>query len=120
MEIKTITIKKNLNQNNLRQNINKFFNQTKFNSQYVYFLIKVTAEGGKSSYNLSNKMLINLKQKDQVRAYINSVERTFLKNENKFKSSAKDKILVYFIESNKEDYIKYVSNLAQTKNFDLD
>lgn len=116
MNTKIIKLRVDLNKVNLRNYINNFFRDTEIKFQYIYINIKVSIEGGKSSYDLGSKTLIDLSNKGEVKKYKISIMNNFLKNETK--SIANDTITIYYKESDKESddfFIKEIYNYYELK-----
>lgn len=120
MITKTITIKSNLSKHTLRQHISVFFKNTKFKTQYIYILIKITSDAGQNDFILGNKILLDLKNKDQIKTYKSIIVRKFLSINTQHKIVASDALTFFYVGSDKAAYDKYMEEVAKANNFNLD
>lgn len=120
MKIKTINLKSNLNRRNLRDHTYKFFQQTKFNSNYIMIITKASINDGSSIINLGRKLLLNLKNQEEINTYRTLVINSFLNQEDNIKLNSKDQILINYIETDKEYYDNYIKQISNSNNLDLD
>lgn len=120
MNLKTIPLRKNLNPKNLRNYLFKFFRKTKFNSQYIYLLTKLSADSSKTNYFLSGKVLLDVTNMSEKTTYVNILENTYLKNEDKYKTMDNKNIMIFYLETDRESYVKYINKLSLSKNFDIE
>lgn len=111
-----IKLRLELSKINLRNYINRFFKYTKFNSQYIYINIKVNIDGSQNMYELGSKTLIDLNNKGDVKKFKHSILETFMKYETKPK--ADDIITIYYRDSNKDIYNKFIKEIY--KDHDLE
>nr|YP_009690253.1 hypothetical protein PPIT_000137 [Porodaedalea pini]QEG57033.1 hypothetical protein PPIT_000137 [Porodaedalea pini] len=118
MQIKTINLKSKISRINLRNNLYKFFKQTKFNSKYLNVFTKVSTN--KSTINLGPKQIINLKNQNEINTYKTLVINSFLNQEFKNKTNNKDLILIYYIETDKESYDNYIKQISNLNDSLLD
>jgi hypothetical protein len=109
MKTKLIKLRLELNTYNLRNYINTFFRDTRFNSQFVCMEVKVTTDGGNSSYELGPKTYLDLKNQANVKIYKIRIMNNFMVSTTK--SLANDLLTINYRELNKESYDNFVKGL---------
>lgn len=77
MKLKIIKIKSLLKPKVLREHIFKFFRVTKFNSQYVDILLKVSGDSDSIYYNLSKLITLDITNLSEKINFVDSVEVKF-------------------------------------------
>ena len=112
MKIKTIKLRVNLNIKYLIKHLYTFFKNTNFKSQYIYVLTKVTTEEGKNEYSLGSRILLDVKNKIEIKTYLDIVTKNYLKHGNKHKAIPNDTLTIHHVETDKESYIKYVKDIS--------
>lgn len=120
MRTKTITIKSNLLKQTLRQHLSVFFKKTKFKTQYIFVLVKITADAGHKDFILGNKILLDIKNNDQIKTYKSIIVRKFLSINTQHKIVPSDALTFFYVESDKAAYDKYMEEVAKANNFNLD
>ena len=77
LNTKNIKLKQNLNEFNLRQYLFKFFNETNFNTNYIYILVKINSQEVFEFKTMYYKTIINLNNLQDKINYINNVIKYF-------------------------------------------
>lgn len=119
MKIKTIFNKINVTRSLIRVYLSEFFRKTKFDSQYVYVLTKVSYNNGHSTLTLGKKILIDRLSIDQRKTYIDRISDAFSTSEVLNNKDIKvNKVMICYIETNKEYYDSYLKELMMSKDFE--
>nr|YP_009690149.1 hypothetical protein PPIT_000048 [Porodaedalea pini]QEG56929.1 hypothetical protein PPIT_000048 [Porodaedalea pini] len=127
MKIKTINLNTLLTSRSLRSYVSTFFRKYKAKSQFISILIKLSADKGNIIYSLSNKVTLNITNtrgpagglEDKTR-YLDLINNQFNIYDEKYHDEITDKVLICYIESDRNEYRKYVRNLALSKKYELD
>lgn len=122
MKIKIINIKTLISNKVLREHIFKFFRLTKFNTEFIEVLIKVSGDNDTIFYSLSKMVTLNITNLNEKINFVDSVELKFnnLSDEYESTKTINNKIFIYYRESDKTGYRKYQRNINLYKNLDLD
>lgn len=120
MKTKIITLKKSISRRTFNIHTRMFFTNTKFKTQYIYVLVKLSTGAGQKDFKLSNKMLIDLKNTEEVKSYRNLVLQDFIKINKLNKAVASDSITFFYFEINRDTYLQQLNETAKAENFNLD
>lgn len=120
MKTKIITLRKSVTRENLTLHTRKFFTLTKFKTQYIYVLTKISTGAGQKDFKLGKKMLLYLKNEEEVKAYRTLVLQDFTKISKENKTQRNDTLTFVYIEVNKDTYVQQLNEIAKSDNFNLD
>lgn len=120
MKTKTIIIRTQFNRIKLNQHLNRFFKLTKFNSHYVFIQVKITTDAGKKDFILGNKMVIDIRNSEQLKSFKSVVLRSFFKINQSNKAVKSDMLTFFYFETDKGTYDKFLSEATKVENVNLD
>lgn len=120
MKTKIITLKRSISRASFNLHTRLFFANNKFKTQYIYVLVKLSTGAGQKDFKIGNKMLIDLKNTEQVKSYRNLVLHDFLKINKLNKSVATDTVTFFYFEINRDTYLQQLNETAKAENFNLD
>lgn len=112
-----------LNARYIRDHISKFLRKTVFNSQYLSIYVRVSGDNGSIFYTLGTKTVIDLNNNEDKIKYVNKVVSRFNGLDSdayNTKTSTGNKLLIYYIESDKKGYLQQLRNSALFNKYILD
>jgi uncharacterized protein YprB with RNaseH-like and TPR domain len=113
--IKTIILKSSLQEHNLRTYLFSFFRNTKFNSRFIYVLVKISFQYILGIKTLGYKTIINLDNQDEILNYINSVCKYFNEHNEGYYPETGDAILINYIDTTETIYKRNLRNRKLNK-----
>lgn len=120
MNTRFLVLKKNKKQGItikvVREYLYRFFKlDKKFTSEYIVIITKLLTSDG--FIPLSDKIVININNRDNIRSYVDQVsEKFYIWNKDK-KDTVKIKtIYIHYIDTDAEQYKKYKKELSNYKN----
>nr|YP_010697787.1 hypothetical protein P1R16_mgp09 [Porodaedalea niemelaei]YP_010697832.1 hypothetical protein P1S03_mgp13 [Porodaedalea chrysoloma]WCF76683.1 hypothetical protein [Porodaedalea niemelaei]WCF76793.1 hypothetical protein [Porodaedalea chrysoloma] len=109
MKIKTINLKTKINNKVLRDNMFKFFRRYNDKSQFITVITKISTESSNSQdFVLNNQITLDVKSKSDITTYVNIITDKFNEYNNEIKKYPIKKILIYYYDSNNEEYLNYI------------
>ena len=111
----SISIRKTLNKASLRNFLYRFFRSSKINN-FDYIIVRTKIISEDMDINLGNKAIVEIKDKESVKFYIDYVSDYYHKNTIVFSDTKFERVEINYIETIKENYDKYIQDLLKKNN----
>ena len=107
---KIITLRSSLTEPNLRTYLFRFFNETKFNSKYIFVLVKISYQDILDVRTLGYKTIIDTKNETDIKNYVNSVSTYFNEHDDMYHPQNNDRIIISWLDTNNVIYNRSIKN----------
>ena len=114
MKSQYIILRSSINVKKVLHHIQKFFRETKFQSNYICLSVILCSENG--SIAIGEKTFLDLKNNSEIKSYRFTITQKFNKlAENNPDLKHVDRILFYYSETTKEEYNNSISTIIENK-----
>lgn len=108
--IKEIILKSNLQEHNLRNYLFRFFRETKFNSNYIYVLVKISFQYVLGIKSLGYKTIIKVDNQEDILNYVKAVCKYFNEHDESSHPEVGVSILINYIDTSETIYKRTFRN----------